>query len=40
MIDITTGKPMVEELLAHDIAEKLMDVFDHYDSFERYILKE
>lgn len=33
VIDITTGKPMVEELLAHDIAEKLMDVFEHYDSF-------
>ena len=33
VIDITTGKPMVEELLAHDIAEKLMYVFEHYDSF-------
>lgn len=33
VIDITTGKPMVEELLPHDIASKLMDVFERYDSF-------
>lgn len=33
VIDITTGKPMVEELLSHDIASKLMDVFERYDSF-------
>lgn len=33
VIDIATGKPMVEELLPHDIASKLMDVFERYDSF-------
>ena len=33
VIDIATGKPMVEELLPHDIASKLLDVFERYDSF-------
>lgn len=33
VIDIATGKPMVEELLPHDIASELMDVFERYDSF-------
>ena len=33
VVDIENGKAMVEELLPHDTAEKLMDVFEHYDTF-------
>ena len=33
VIDIENGTTIVEELLPHDIAEKLMTIFEHYDTF-------
>lgn len=33
VVDIKSGKAIVEELLPHDTASKLMDIFEHYDTF-------
>lgn len=33
VVDIKSGKAMVEELLSHDTAAKLMDVFERFDTF-------
>lgn len=33
VIDLNSGEVMVEELLAHDIAGQLLDVFERYDTF-------
>ena len=33
VIDLEKNEAIVEELLPHDIAEVMMDVFEHYDTF-------
>ena len=33
VVDTNSGKAIVEELLPHNTASKLMDVFEHYDTF-------
>ncbi len=34
VIDLEKNEAIVEELLPHDIAEVMMDVFEHYDTFQ------
>ena len=33
VIDLEKNEAIVEELLPHDIAEVMLDVFEHYDTF-------